>query len=71
MILVKLGFKDFFIIFQKMFYTKRIQAIYLFVRGFSMKVKFQEMEVAEHPVVQGLLSGVCRNHFMTCPIFDV
>lgn len=69
--LAKLGFKAFFIIFQKMFYTKRIQAINLFVRGFSMKVKFQEMEVAEHPVIEEFLSCVCRNHFMSLPVFDV
>lgn len=36
-----------------------------------MKVKFQVMEVAEHSVIQGFLSCVSRNHFMTLPIFDV
>lgn len=36
-----------------------------------MKIKFQVMEVAEHPVIQGFLSCVCKNHFITLPMFDV
>lgn len=43
----------------------------LFVRGFSMKVKFKVMEVAACPVIQGLLSCVCRNYYVTLPVFDV
>lgn len=36
-----------------------------------MKVKFQVMELGAHPVIQGLLFCVCRNHYVTLPVFGV
>lgn len=51
-------------------YQKNLSRINcLFVRGFSMKVKFQVTEVAACAVLEGLFPCVCRNHYVTLPVF--